>query len=86
MPGVLVGKLALDRHFRNQGLGIELLADAVVTAYEAVMLIGGVYLVVEPMVDRPALRAWYEGFGFKSFDGTQRMFLSFNEFSKGSPI
>ena len=49
LPGILIGKLALDQSLQGRQLGFDLLADAYFVASEAVMLIGGVVLVVDPM-------------------------------------
>ncbi|GAB09802.1 putative acetyltransferase [Gordonia araii NBRC 100433] len=76
LPGVLIGKFALDRSLRGEGLGIDLLADAIVTASEAMSLIGGAHVVVDPMKDRPALRRWYVDAGFGEIVGTDRLYLT----------
>ena len=80
LPGILIGKLALDRSLQHQGLGMDLIADAYLTASEAVTLIGGVVLVVDPMNERVA--AVYREFGFANVDGSERMVLNFREFNK----
>lgn len=53
-------------------------------AYEAVMLIGGVVLVVDPMNEQVA--GLYREFGFNSVEGSGRMALNFREFNKGTPL
>ena len=45
LPGILVGKLAVDSSIQGNGLGFELLADAYFNACEAVTMIGGAVLV-----------------------------------------
>ncbi|MGE2714342.1 hypothetical protein ACQI4L_09810 [Mycolicibacterium litorale] len=84
LPGILIGKLALDETLRGQGLGFDLLADAYITAYDAVMLIGGAVLVVDPM--NPKVADLYSDFGFSTVEGSDRMVLNFREFNKGTPI
>ncbi|NHP16271.1 hypothetical protein G8767_22180 [Rhodococcus sp. IC4_135] len=84
-PGVLLGKLALNQQLRGSGFGIELLADAYVTAYEAVRLIGGVFFVTDP-IDHPKVREFYALGGFKAIEGIERMFLNFEEFNMGTPL
>ncbi|WP_186245255.1 GNAT family N-acetyltransferase [Mycobacterium simulans] len=84
LPGILIGKLALDESYRGQGLGFDLLADAYFNAAEAVMLIGGAVLVVDPMNEKIA--DFYSEFGFKSVEGSDRMVLNFREFNKGTPL
>lgn len=84
LPGVLIGKLALDQSLQGQHLGFDLLADAYFNACEAVTLVGGAVLVVDPMNDRTA--DFYREFGFKSVDGSKRLVLNFREFNKGTPL
>lgn len=85
-PGVLIGKIALDRALQGQGLSMELLADAYLNAYDAVQIVGGVFLVIEPMENRARLRQLYEQFGFESIDGSSRMFINFEDFNRGTPF
>lgn len=84
LPGVLIGKLALDQSLRGQDLGYDLLADAYFTSCEAVTLIGGAVLVVDPMNE--TIAGFYREFGFKDIQGSDRMFLNFREFNKGTPL
>jgi predicted GNAT family N-acyltransferase len=84
LPGILIGKLAVDQSLRGRGLGFDLLADAYFTACEAVMLIGGAVLVVDPMNAKVA--EFYMEFGFNAVDGSSRLVLNFREFSRGTPI
>lgn len=82
LPGILIGKLALDQSLQGEGHGLELIADAYFTACEAVTLIGGAVLVVDPMNDKVA--SIYREFGFNRVEGTDRMVLNFREFNKGT--
>jgi predicted GNAT family N-acyltransferase len=84
LPGILIGKLALDQSLQGQDLGYDLLADACINACEAVTLIGGAILVIDPM--NAKISDFYSEFGFKTIEGSTRMFLNFREFSKGTPI
>lgn len=84
LPGVLIGKLALDHSLQGQGLGYDLLADAYFNACEAVTLIGGAVLVVDPMNEK--ITDFYREFGFRSIEGSERMVLNFREFNKGTPL
>ncbi len=77
--GVLLGKLALDQSLRSRGLGFDLLAAAFLVAYDAVRLIGGVYLVTDPI---ESVRGFYEKFGFQTLPGTSRMFLHMREWAE----
>ncbi|WP_280471032.1 hypothetical protein [Nocardia cyriacigeorgica] len=81
--GVLIGKIALERQLQGQGLGEDLFADAFVLAIDATQLIGGVYLVIEPMENRPKLRSMYEGFGFRTIPGHNRMYMAIQDFKDG---
>lgn len=84
LPGVLIGKLALDESLQGEGLGFDLLADAYYVACEAVTLIGGAVLVVDPADSRAA--KLYREFGFAELAGINRMALNFREFNKGEPL
>jgi predicted GNAT family N-acyltransferase len=84
LPGILIGKLALDQSLRGSGLGLDLIADAYFTAAEAVVLVGGAVLVVDPVNDKVAER--YREFGFRPVEGSERMVLNFREFNKGTPL
>lgn len=86
LPGILIGKLALDRSIQGKKLSFDLLADAYITAYSAVELIGGSMLVIEPARDNDRLRPLYESFGFESIKGSERMYINFVEFNKGTPF
>lgn len=84
LPGILIGKLALDQSLQGQELGLDLVADAYFNACEAVMLIGGAVLVVDPMNEKVA--GLYRDFGFSPVEGSARMVLNFREFNKGTPL
>lgn len=84
--GVAIGKIALDTSLQGQGYGMELFADAFFLANEAVDLIGGLFLVIQPMDDEPKLRSMYEGFGFQTMENTPRMYMTFKDFRAGTPI
>ena len=81
--GVLIGKIALDRSLRGKDLGIDLFGEAFFMANEAALLIGGLHLVIEPMDNSPKLRAMYEGYGFETMEGTDRMYVTFDAFRDG---
>ncbi|MEV6555890.1 hypothetical protein AB0M22_09250 [Nocardia sp. NPDC051756] len=81
--GVLIGKLALDESLQGQGLSLDLVGDAIYMAIEAMRIIGGVYIVIEPMDNEAWLRNLYEGYGFRTVEGTDRMYMSIQEFCEG---
>lgn len=84
LPGILIGKLALDESLHGQDLGLDLIADAYFNACEAVDLIGGAVLVVDPMNEK--VSGLYREFGFSLVEGSDRMVLNFREFNKGTSI
>ncbi|MCH9732715.1 MAG: hypothetical protein K0U84_24145 [Actinomycetia bacterium] len=84
LPGVLIGKLALDQSLQGQGMGLDILADAYFNACEAVTLIGGAVLVVDPMNQKVA--DLYSEFGFTAVQDSVRMFLNFREFNRGTSL
>ncbi len=72
LPVVLLGRLAVDRRYRGQGLGGALLADAL--ARTAIAEIGAYALVVDAK-DEPAA-TFYRHHGFIAFfEQPRRLFL-----------
>ncbi len=55
-------------------------------ANEAALLIGGLHLVIDPMDNNPKLRSMYEGYGFQTMEGTDRMYVTFDQFRDGVAI
>jgi GNAT superfamily N-acetyltransferase len=68
IPSLLLARLALDQTLHGQGLGTELLLDALTRALGASNRVGGRYLVVDAIDDRAA--AFYEHHGFHRVPGT----------------
>jgi GNAT superfamily N-acetyltransferase len=62
IPAVLIGKLALDRALQGQGLGRQLLVDAISRAVAAVEIVSGRYIVVDAIDEDAA--AFYSRHGF----------------------
>ncbi|WP_232070654.1 GNAT family N-acetyltransferase [Mycobacterium lacus] len=62
IPGYLIGRLALHRELHGQGLGGQLLIDAVGRAVRAAE-VGGGRLIIVDAVDQQA-EAFYARFGF----------------------
>ncbi len=72
VPGALVGRLAVDRHYRGMGLGGQLLTDAILRAARAEL---GIFVIVVDAKDDNA-RDFYAHHGFTTLDfGGHRMFL-----------
>jgi GNAT superfamily N-acetyltransferase len=74
MPVILLGRLAVDANFRGQGLGGDLLIDALKRSFDiAATAIGAIAVVVDPLDDDA--RAFYGHYGFISLPDSGRMFL-----------
>ena len=74
LPVTLLGRLAVDKSFQNQGLGGILLADALKRSYNtAVSSIGSMAVVVDP-IDVSA-RNFYLKYGFTNLPDSGRMFI-----------
>jgi ribosomal protein S18 acetylase RimI-like enzyme len=72
VPGYLIAQLAVDRSLQGQGVGGELLLDALETIVSASDAVGG-RLVVVDAVDERAL-AFYEHFGFVRIGTSMRLY------------
>jgi GNAT superfamily N-acetyltransferase len=76
LPGILLGRLAVDRRSQGAGLGRRLLVDALRRARDATAQVGAVVMVVD--AKQEAVAHFYEGFGFVRFrDQSLRLFLPF---------
>ncbi|MDP2935479.1 MAG: GNAT family N-acetyltransferase [Dehalococcoidia bacterium] len=74
LPAILVGRLAVDRRYRGQGLGQLLLLDALARCLAISHDIGALVVVVEAKDD--AARAFYEHHGFLPFaDHEHRLYM-----------
>lgn len=67
IPSLLLARLALDQKLHGQGLGTELLLDALSRAVAASNRVGGRYLTVDAIDDQAA--AFYEHCGFHPCPG-----------------
>ncbi|MCL1900218.1 MAG: GNAT family N-acetyltransferase [Promicromonosporaceae bacterium] len=65
VPAWLLGRLAVDRRYQHQGVGRQVLIDAIETVVSLADKAGGRLIVVDP-IDQAAAR-WYETFGFAPF-------------------
>lgn len=63
IPAILLARLALHRDLHGEGLGAQLLVDAVGRAVDAVRIAGGRFIVVDALHERAA--AFYPHFGFQ---------------------
>lgn len=65
IPAVLIGRLAVDRHFAGHGLGSALLYDAIIRSLRADPAVYA--LIVDAKNERAA--KFYRRFGFRPFAG-----------------
>lgn len=72
IPVILLGMLGVDEAFQGQGLGRDLLLDAVRRAESVACQIGARAIVVDPIDD--SARAFYERYGFRLIPRSGRMF------------
>ena len=63
IPAILLARLALDRRLHGEGLGAQLLVDAIGRAVDAVDLAGGRLIAVDALHEQAA--AFYRRFGFQ---------------------
>lgn len=73
VPGYLIGRLALDRSIQGQGLGTQLLLDAIERVVDASDRVGGRLIAVDA-IDDAALR-FYEHHGFRAIEGSNRLVM-----------
>jgi predicted GNAT family N-acyltransferase len=74
LPVTLLGRLAIDKKFKGQGLGGIILIDALKRSYEiASKSLGSIGVIVDPL-DNDAV-AFYKKFGFISLPDSGKMFL-----------
>jgi len=74
IPATLLGRLAVDMHYRGRGYGEVLLVDALRRAFQAATDVASFAIVVDSKDEQA--RLFYEHFGFISFpDYGLRMFL-----------
>ncbi len=66
VPAFLIGRLAVDRQFSGLGIGTSLLAHVLATAVELNAKAALRAVVVAALHERS--RAWWQRFGFASFD------------------
>ncbi|MGD0961225.1 MAG: GNAT family N-acetyltransferase [Methylomonas sp.] len=75
IPGVRLGRLAVDKQFQRKGLGELLLIDALTRARRIYTEAGGIALFVDALDEHAA--GFYRRFGFQSApDNPLQLFLS----------
>jgi GNAT superfamily N-acetyltransferase len=73
VPGYLIGRLALDQTLHGQGLGTQLLLDALERIVDAADRAGGRVIVVDA-IDEAAHR-FYSRHGFRAVEQSNRLVL-----------
>jgi predicted GNAT family N-acyltransferase len=74
LPVTLLGRLAVDIHFKGQGLGTILLIDALKRSFDvANKSLGSIGVIVDPLDDDAT--AFYQKFGFILLPDSGKMFL-----------
>lgn len=73
IPVTLLGRLAIDQRFQNQGIGKILLIDALMRCYEVSESIGSFAVVVDPIDD--SAEKFYKHYGFIKLPESGKMFL-----------
>lgn len=81
IPATLLGRLALDKNFKGQGIGAKLLMDALKRSLQVSEThLGSVAVIVDPLDDDTA--KYYEQYGFILLPDSGRMFLDMNTIRK----
>ncbi|MBT4410378.1 MAG: GNAT family N-acetyltransferase [Bacteroidetes bacterium] len=73
IPMILLGRIAIDKHFQGKGVGKMLLIDALKRCYHSSHYVGSFAVVVDP-IDEHAVK-FYERFGFAELPSSGKMFL-----------
>lgn len=73
LPATLIGRLAVDDHFRKRGFGKKLLLDGLLRSYEVSQTIASFAVVVD-YLDIEA-KEFYLKFGFIELDDLKRLYL-----------
>lgn len=74
IPTTLLGRLAIDLKYQNQGLGKMLLIDALRRSYEISKTIGSFAVIVDPIDD--SAKNYYSKFGFIQLPDSGKMFIA----------
>lgn len=84
IPGVRLGRLAVDRQFQGKGLGELLLVDALTRAGRIYTEAGGIGLFVDALDEQAT--GYYRGFGFQAApDNPLLLFLPAQAAAEGCP-
>ena len=80
IPTTLLGRLAIDSKFQGEGIGRQLLIDALKRSYELSKTIGSFAVVVDPL-DQEA-ENFYIKYGFIKLPDSGKMFLPMKTISQ----
>ena len=81
LPATIIGRLAVDRRWRNRGVGEYLLMDALYRSWRQSHKIGAAAVIVDAKDDNA--RKFYERYDFKSFpDQPDKLFLAMKTAAK----
>lgn len=73
IPTILLGRLAIDKHFQGKGIGKLILIDSLKRCFDTSDSIGAYAVIVDP-IDIEAER-FYEKYGFIKLPDSGKMFL-----------
>jgi GNAT superfamily N-acetyltransferase len=74
LPATLLGRLAMDKSWSGQGLGEQLLLDAMKRSYAvSITGIGSMAIIVDPINERAA--SFYAKYGFIQLPDSGKMFI-----------
>lgn len=81
LPGVLLGRLARDKKYRGQDIGLYLLMDALKRSLAVAAQIGIVAVIVDAKDEKAV--AFYKDYGFIAFpENERRLFLPLSTIKK----
>jgi len=80
LPATLLGRLAVDINYKGQGVGTNLLMDALKRTYLSSLQIASMAVIVDPL-DKEAI-AFYNHFGFIELPDSGKMFLPMAQLKK----
>lgn len=80
IPTTLLGRLAIDNNFQGQGIGKQILVDALKRSYELSKIIGSFAVVVDPL-DQDS-ENFYGKYGFIKLPDSGKMFLPMKTISQ----
>lgn len=67
LPATLLGRLAVDQHYKGKGLGERLLIDALKKSYDASQQVASLAVIVDALHKKAA--SFYQKYGFIAFNG-----------------